>query len=280
MNDFKIGQQFAYLKVLEKDEFKKYYYRCQCECGVIKSIRKDGLVSGSTKSCGCKKIELHRKTQLLPINESFFQTDSPELSYFLGFFLADGYVSKNKQIGIQLQERDLHILETFSYLIYGRIHLQYINKDKKYCNIKGHNQYRLVFSNDIVFQILTDLGFDNHKSTSAIIPEHLKDDIHFWRGVIDGDGCMCITRKQFLLDLVGTPSVVQGFKDFCNRLGLELYRDLLFPKKGKYSIDIRTFRLQGIKALKLCEVLYTNKKDIYLYRKYNKYQEYLKIKDQ
>lgn len=53
------GQQFGEITVLEKDielskEKKRVYWKCQCSCGRIKSIRGDGLKS--IKTCGeCKK---------------------------------------------------------------------------------------------------------------------------------------------------------------------------------------------------------------------------------
>ena len=53
------GQQFGEITVLEKDielskEKKRIYWKCQCSCGRIKSIRGDGLKN--IKTCGeCKK---------------------------------------------------------------------------------------------------------------------------------------------------------------------------------------------------------------------------------
>lgn len=53
------GQQFGEITVLEKDielskEKKRVYWKCQCSCGRIKSIRGDGLKN--IKTCGeCKK---------------------------------------------------------------------------------------------------------------------------------------------------------------------------------------------------------------------------------
>lgn len=32
---------------------KNQYFHCLCECGKVKKVRRDNLVSGSTKSCGC-----------------------------------------------------------------------------------------------------------------------------------------------------------------------------------------------------------------------------------
>lgn len=54
-----IGQKFGRLTVIGMDDrcTRKTYWVCQCECGNIKSVRSDGLLSGATKSCGCMKKE-------------------------------------------------------------------------------------------------------------------------------------------------------------------------------------------------------------------------------
>lgn len=54
-----IGQQFGKLTVIELDEVKsnkagRAYWKCQCECGNIKSIRATSLTTNQTVSCGCK----------------------------------------------------------------------------------------------------------------------------------------------------------------------------------------------------------------------------------
>lgn len=58
------GQQYGRLTVLAYDrtEGKGHtYWKCRCECGTIKSIRKDGLVSGTVLSCGCLHSEITSK---------------------------------------------------------------------------------------------------------------------------------------------------------------------------------------------------------------------------
>ena len=58
------GQKFGKLTVLEYDYSDKKghtYWKCQCECGVIKSIRKDGLTSGNVVSCGCHKTQITKE---------------------------------------------------------------------------------------------------------------------------------------------------------------------------------------------------------------------------
>ncbi len=44
------------------------YYKCLCDCGNIKEIRRDGLISGNIKSCGClnrKNYTKHGRSRTL-----------------------------------------------------------------------------------------------------------------------------------------------------------------------------------------------------------------------
>lgn len=63
------GQKFGRLTVIKLNHLKemynnkglknghKTYWLCKCECGNITVVRKDLLLNGSTKSCGCLKKE-------------------------------------------------------------------------------------------------------------------------------------------------------------------------------------------------------------------------------
>lgn len=59
------GQTFGDLTVLERDATRKgkyVYWKCQCICGKIVSVRGQNLKSGSTKSCGCLNAKnIHTK---------------------------------------------------------------------------------------------------------------------------------------------------------------------------------------------------------------------------
>lgn len=56
-----LGEKFGRLTVIEqvKNEHnhRGKYWRCQCDCGKIIDVRADGLINGSTKSCGCLQRE-------------------------------------------------------------------------------------------------------------------------------------------------------------------------------------------------------------------------------
>jgi hypothetical protein len=54
-----VGKRFGKLVVLERAEkpinvkINRPYWKCKCDCGNLKTIRGNELVSGATESCGC-----------------------------------------------------------------------------------------------------------------------------------------------------------------------------------------------------------------------------------
>lgn len=66
------GQKFHEWTVLERDKNAKpgtAKWICQCSCGNIKSVAGSTLRNGTSKSCGCKKIEKSRENNGTFINE-------------------------------------------------------------------------------------------------------------------------------------------------------------------------------------------------------------------
>ena len=53
-----VGRVFGQLTVIElhdKDKNNQTRWKCKCACGFEPIIRRNDLVSGSSKSCGCSK---------------------------------------------------------------------------------------------------------------------------------------------------------------------------------------------------------------------------------
>lgn len=63
-NEDLTGQVFTWLTVLGRDQSRSRYWKCKCKCGKEKSVRKDHLINGDTKSCGCYRIQ--KKLKNLP----------------------------------------------------------------------------------------------------------------------------------------------------------------------------------------------------------------------
>lgn len=51
------GQRFGRLVVVDPDPDKPGFCRCLCDCGHRVSVRRNSLISGNTKSCGCLRAD-------------------------------------------------------------------------------------------------------------------------------------------------------------------------------------------------------------------------------
>lgn len=57
VNDI-VGTKFGLLtvkKFLRRDNHSRIYYLCECDCGNMREVRREGLLNGHHVSCGCKK---------------------------------------------------------------------------------------------------------------------------------------------------------------------------------------------------------------------------------
>lgn len=79
IGDNLIGQKFNYLTVIERDyNYNKLhnvqgtYWKCLCDCGNYTTVRRDSLINGSTKSCGCMKKELTRNFNMIDMTGQRF----------------------------------------------------------------------------------------------------------------------------------------------------------------------------------------------------------------
>lgn len=60
-NKLAIGQRFGYWTVISFDRSVprgnynfRHYWTCRCDCGTVRSVSEDNLVSGKSLSCGCR----------------------------------------------------------------------------------------------------------------------------------------------------------------------------------------------------------------------------------
>lgn len=65
-----LGEKFGRLKVIKYlglNEDGKTIWKCECECGNIKTIRGSALLSGRTKSCGCLQKDINKENSFKDI---------------------------------------------------------------------------------------------------------------------------------------------------------------------------------------------------------------------
>ena len=53
------GRRFGRLKVIGYEyTHGKAYWSCECDCGQLKTVRGDKLLTGNTVSCGCARADV------------------------------------------------------------------------------------------------------------------------------------------------------------------------------------------------------------------------------
>ena len=111
------SQRFSKLTVLEidKKETNKHkgrntYWKCLCDCGNYKSIVSGSLTNGTTKSCGCLKIQSSKDR-----NKKY---NTYDLSSDYGI----GYTSKGEEFYFDIE--DYNKIKDYCWHISGNGYLQ------------------------------------------------------------------------------------------------------------------------------------------------------------
>lgn len=199
------------------------------------------------------------------LNETVFDTITPESAYWIGMLYTDGHIGSGRRgynIEFGLHEQDKNHLQKL---------LDYIESSNSIQDDKRGDYCRIRIGSQKIHESLQKLGFTNKKSWDAIPPECLKNNRDFWRGCIDGDGGIYNNRKDgcYQMSLCGTLDTICGFIWFCqNTVGLTSKK---YPTqcKGKCLYQIAYY---GQEVVKIAEHLYKDS-TTYLDRKYNKYLE-------
>ncbi len=193
------------------------------------------------------------------LNEKAFDELTPEACYWIGFLYADGHIAKNRDysIEIQLSIVDRDHLEKFK---------NFLSATNKITLDKKKNLVKLRFGSKKLYERLTGLGFTHNKSYNAIPHPLLKNSKDFWRGVVDGDGCL-FNGKYPQLQLCGTEETIQDFINFVDTY----FAILKVPRKASGLVlkQVSFYK----EYLDVADLLYKDA-TIYLDRKYKIYESW------
>lgn len=186
---------------------------------------------------------------IYPINHHVFDTITEESAYWIGFLMADGNVTRNRNnMNVNLKIKDLEHLKKLE------VFLNIINKTKIY-TYQNYTSCKLDFNSKKIKQRLSEFGIVPNKSLTAKVSPELEFNRHFWRGVIDGDGCIgkYYKNKIWCISLVGSLNLTNQFSIFVKTLvetNAEIYKD----KNGNYY----HFGIKNQPAEKLIKHLYSD----------------------
>ena len=213
--------------------------------------------------------------------------DSESKAYLLGFFYADGSITKNYHISLSLTEEDIEIINLFKKEICPEYKITFI---RSYTNKKtgyvSKPMASITFKSKHMCETLFNYGIYNRKTYNDLISlDFIPQDmlIHFIRGYWDGDGCSCITqvtKKHITKDGVlkkysylnynwniisFTDKHLLILKKFLNK-NYNINSNIIKTKKGHFLLEIN----KKNDYFMMRNVLYENA-NFYLTRKKEKY---------
>lgn len=250
---YKKGFSFSRIgKQLQVDRKQVSYY-----------LQKKGYIPNHKFLPKTKVKQKHQKN----INENIFEKiDTEEKAYWLGFLMADGYVSeKTNRIELALQEQDYEHVLKFKEFLESDHNITKKVKDNKYVS------YRLAFSNKKIKEDLISHGCIPNKTKQMVFPTTVPKELirHFIRGYFDADGCITSSKTS------GTSFELLGYDDLLNGV-LEFFNIEGHIYTFNHS-DVKRFMIAGEKARKILDILYKDS-TIYLDRKYDKYLKHCRSK--
>jgi hypothetical protein len=235
---------------------------------VLNILKKEGITLRSARDSARK----------YSFNENFFETiDSPEKAYIIGFIIADGSLNEKRvSLKISIHNKDKEILNRINIIMESDKKI-YERFNRNGFSSNGTPLCELVFTSPKITSDLIKLGIRSNKTFNCEIPkikQHLLS--HFWRGMLDGDGHISISKRgkctpSLETGICGNIHMMNALSEYMTSLGII----------NKITKDKSIFRVRicAMRALKFLDYLYEND-TISLIRKKEKYLHYKSIRQQ
>jgi len=134
--------------------------------------------------------------------------------YWVGFILGDGcvyrYRGKPKGLHIALHSRDRTHLEKLQTYLKTDTPIRKAGINSRSSDIALY----LRITREALAKKLIETGIYPNKSKTALVPNTMKFNRDFWRGLIDADGTLCIVEGKPYIGLYGTYDICRGFIDY------------------------------------------------------------------
>ena len=268
----------AWNKRLTKDIEEKFVREYDAGKSANKIAKKYGFKRRETVLEILKKHGVTRREPKIVTHykEDFFENiDSLEKAYILGLIMTAGYIVKDYcGVGIQLTKKDGYILRKIAKILGSTNKVLHINCDTKRKTLpNAKDMCRLTITNRKIAEDLKKLGVVRNKSKvleyNGCVPDKYLS--HFFRGLIDGDGCIGVTKGGYLRFSMGSASK-KFIEAICN---IKSYFYVRSKKVTRFKrcVFYELFISGGnAKIQEILRWMYKDKGDLYLRRKYDKVQ--------
>ncbi|MFA5776950.1 MAG: LAGLIDADG family homing endonuclease [Parcubacteria group bacterium] len=220
------------------------------------------------------------------VNENFFKKWSPEMTYILGYFYADGSMEDASYLRgkyIRVSSIDKSTILKIRNWLKSKHTIVKINPPTN----NGHKRYLLRIGNHTLYNDLIKLGLYPNKSLTVKFPNiPQKYFNHFVRGYFDGDGCVRICmrkgkRQKLVISKLSTVFTC-GSKEFLEKLAKQLNENIK-TKNIKVYNGCKSYMLcySTEDSVKLFKFLYRNlNKNDFLERKFDRFRDYFNKRPQ
>lgn len=243
-----LGRKFGMVEVIKSIEVRNEarIVLAKCDCGVEFTTHAGSLIQGNTRSCGCYNVSSRRKD----IDDDCFSEINERSAYWAGFLAADGCLSRSRSVSLALAPVDTGHVEKYA---------SFLKSDHK-IRITKKSAF-ITFNSEKITEDLKKFGLTPRKSRTYDPPESIRGNIDFWRGMIDGDGCIWFNKRGYPhIELCGSEACMEAFRAFAANInGSET--------KVRKSKSIFKVVFANKKAVALISALYYDGCEYYLDRK-------------
>jgi hypothetical protein len=195
-------------------------------------------ITGILKRRGVSVRSQNEAQKKYALDEAAFDEINEDSAYWVGFLMADGCIletgTSSPEIRLVLSEKDREHIEKFKTFL-GSTHKISIQKPRGYIGSKP--SVRLSIYSQGIADALSKYGVVSNKTKRTKV-SLLEYNRHFWRGVVDGDGWVGVSKDgYFRLDLVGSRFLLEQFvayvKSICPNSPISVR-----PHKGIFRVGL------------------------------------------
>lgn len=202
------------------------------------------------------------------VNEEFFNEINNESAYVLGWMFSDGNVQADQRtFRLHLNKKDIKIIETIRELLKSE-HPFYFGK---------LNDVELRIHSRKLCKKLIEFGCVPRKTWCLEFPKKMPNDYlnHFVRGFFDGDGSIHFNKPNVIkIKIVGTKEFIEGLKE--KLVETANVKSSNLKQKG----IIWFIEIYGNNARNFCEWIYKDCGQLYLERKFERFQKHMEKREQ
>lgn len=201
-----LGKKFGMVEVIKNVEVRKEarIVLAKCDCGNEFTVQANSLIQGMTRSCGCYNVSSRRKS----IDDDCFSEINEGSAYWAGFLAADGCLSRSRFVSLALAPVDTDHIKKYA---------SFLKSDHKVRETPKSTW--LTFNSEKIMQDLKNFGLTARKSLTYDPPESIRDNADFWRGMIDGDGCIWFNKRGYpYIELCGSEACMEAFREFASKI--------------------------------------------------------------